>query len=149
MPLHYCWWSAGRLAWPDGRDARRSTYDLPLVPGDDRGLDIPVAVQHVAEHIVQTRKGRFAGNVVGATNFLLGNQTKGPAHRLRGVVESRFQSDFRVMQAVGVQLHLGSRSAPAEEIHRAALANHLHSPLPRLRAAYGFDCHIRAAPLRT
>src|SRR4030081_226477 len=77
-----------------------------LVTWDDRSLDIPVAVQHVAQHIVQTRKRRFAGNVVGAANFLLGNQTEGPAHRLRSVMESRLQSDFRVVQAIGVQLHL-------------------------------------------
>src|SRR5271157_3816534 len=93
-----------------------SSHGYALVARDDRSLDIPVAVHHVAQHIVQTRKRRFAGNVVGAANFLLGNQTEGPAHRLRSVMESRLQSDFRVVQAVGIQLHLGSRGAPAEEI---------------------------------
>src|SRR6266478_6114611 len=110
-----------------------------LVTRDDRRLDIPVAVQHVAQHIVQARKRRFAGNVVGAANFLLGNQTEGPAHRLRRVMECRLQSDFGVVQAIGVQLHLSSRGATAEEIYRAALANHLNGPLPGFRAAYRFN----------
>jgi len=87
---------------PTGETPVAPHYDLPLVTRDDRRLDIPVAVQHVAQHIVQARKWRFAGNVVGAANFLLGNQTEGPAHRLRSVMESRLQCDFRVVQAIGV-----------------------------------------------
>src|SRR6202795_3808482 len=75
-----------------------SLRSATLVTRDDRRLDIPVAVQHVAQHIVQTRKWSLAGNVVGAANFLLGNQTEGPAHRLRSVMESRLKSNFQVFK---------------------------------------------------
>src|ERR1700678_2611008 len=73
-----------------------------LMARDNRGFDIPVAVQHVAQYVVKSRQGRFAGNVMSANHLLLRDQTKGPAHRFRGVMKSRFQSDLRVVQAVGI-----------------------------------------------
>ena len=60
-----------------------------LVTRDDRCFDIPVAVQHVAQHILQTRERRFTGNVIIAANFLLNDQIEGPAHRFRSVMERR------------------------------------------------------------
>src|ERR1700687_3304519 len=92
---------AGRARRPSLHPTTRHTVTI-LVTRDDRSLDIPVAVQHVAQHIVQTRKRRFAGNIVGAENLLLGNQTEGPAHRFWSVVEGRLQGDVRIVQAGGV-----------------------------------------------
>ena len=117
-------------------------------PGDNRGLDIAVPVQHVPQHIMQPRKRSFPGDVVRAAYLLLGDQSESAAHRLRRMVESRFQRDFRIVQAVGVQLHLGAGSAAAKEIDGAAFADHLHRPLPSLGAADGFDHHIGPALLR-
>ena len=56
---------------------RLSAERMPAsVPGDDGGLDIAVAVQHVAQDLLQPRQRRLAGDVVGRTNLLLGNQSE-------------------------------------------------------------------------
>src|SRR5580692_2522405 len=103
------------------------------VPRDDRGLDIAVAVQHVMENLLQPGKWRFAGNVIGRTNLLFGDQREGSAHSLRSVMESRFQRDLRIMQPVSVELHFGPAGATAKEIHRPAFAHHINSHLPGFR----------------
>src|SRR5438552_16643891 len=95
-----------------------------LVPGNDRRFDIAVSVQHVAKNLLQTRKRRFAGNVIGGTNFLLRNQRKRLTHGFRSMVESCLERDFRIMETIGIQLHLSATGAAAKEIHRAALPHH-------------------------
>jgi len=69
-------------------------YARPLVAWNNRRLDIPAAVQHVSQHVLQTGKRSFSGNVVVPTDFFLRNQTESPAHRLRRVVEGRLQRDL-------------------------------------------------------
>src|SRR5581483_2237627 len=60
----------------------------------------------------------------------------------------RLQSELRVMQAIGVELDLGSGGAAAEEVHGTALANHVNCLFPSLRTADGFDDHVRSPLVR-
>jgi hypothetical protein len=46
------------------------------VSWNDGGLDVAVAVEHVAQHVMQARQWRFAGNVIGAANLLFCDQRK-------------------------------------------------------------------------
>src|SRR5690348_10696078 len=71
----------------DGITLRFPVVKCALVSGDDGGLDVAVAVQHVVQHLLQARERRFPGNVVVAPNLAFGNQGEGPPHRLRRVVE--------------------------------------------------------------
>ena len=80
-----------------------------LVAGDDCGLDVAAAVQHVTQDLLQARQGRLAGNVVGGANLLGRDQSEGPAHRFRSVMERGLQRDLGIVQAIGVELHLRSR----------------------------------------
>ena len=120
-----------------------------LVTRDDRGFNISVTIQHMAEHILQARQRSLPGNVVIAANFFLGDQTKRPAHGFWRVMESRLQGDFRIVQSVGIELDLGSGSASAKEIHRTTFANHLDGPLPSLGTADGLNGYVGAATLWT
>src|SRR3974390_2358525 len=79
----------------------------PLVPRNNGGLDIAAAVEHVTQHVVQTRQRRLARNVVGAAHLPLGNQAERPANGFGRVVEGRFQRNLGVVQAIGIQLDLG------------------------------------------
>src|SRR5579862_1474943 len=65
-----------------------------LVTRDNRGLYVTTAVEHMAEHFMQAGERRFAGNVVGAQNFLLRNQTKRAPHGRRCVMEGCLQRDL-------------------------------------------------------
>src|SRR5579864_7969443 len=86
----------------------RAAIGKSSVPGNDGSFDIAIAVQHVMENLLQPGQWRLASNVIGGTNLLLGNQRECSAHGFRGVMESRFQRDLRVMQPVGIQLHFGA-----------------------------------------
>src|SRR2546421_2941926 len=113
-----------------------------LVPGNDRRLDIAVSIQHVAKNLLQTRKRRFAGNVIRGTNFLLRDQRKRLAHSFRSMVESRLECDFRIMETIGIELHLGATGAAAKEIDGPTFAHHIDGPFPGFGTANRFDCHI-------
>src|SRR5437868_14998301 len=115
-------YSGGRLAQPDrveeagiGRDSRLAMEViasvcpgrfLASVSGNNGGLDVAVAVQHVPQYIMQARERSFAGNVIRASHLLLGNQSESASHRLGSVMERRLQGNFRIMQPIGIQLHL-------------------------------------------
>ena len=86
--------TALRLNARDARFNRMIECAQPLVARNNRRLDIPAAVQHVAQHILQTGERSFSGNVVVPTDFFLRNQTESPAHRLRRVMEGRLQRDL-------------------------------------------------------
>src|SRR5579864_3959432 len=120
---------------------------LVSVAGDDRGLNVAPAVQHVPQNLLQARQRRLSGDVVGGANLFGRDQSEGSANRFWRVVERRFQRDFGVVQAIGLELHFGSTGASAEEIDGAAFPDHVDSPLPGLRAADRFDYHIAAALL--
>src|SRR5271156_6341465 len=109
----------------------RANRKPALVTGDNGGLDVAVAVQHVAENLLQPREWRLAGNVVRGTNLLLSNQCKRLAHGLRGVMERGLERDFGIVQPVGIELHLGAAGASSEKVHSAAFANHVNRPFPR------------------
>src|ERR1700756_1265325 len=68
-----------------GRSSLRS------VSWNDGGLDVAVAVEHVPQHVMQARKWRFAGDVIGAADLLFGDQRKRAAHRFGGVMERSLQ----------------------------------------------------------
>ena len=55
------------------------------------------------------------------------------------MVERGFESHLGIVQAVGVELHFGAAGAAAEEIDRAAFADHFDGPLPGFGSAYGLD----------
>ena len=48
------------------------------------------------------------------------------------------------MQQIGVQLYFGPAGRTTEEIHGTAAAQHLHTPVPRLRLAHRFNHNIGA-----
>src|SRR5215467_13900141 len=81
-----------------------SVLVIVLVAGsvtrNNGGLNVAVAVQHVAEHLLEARERRFTGDVVGGTDFLLRNQAKSPAYGFRRVMERRLQSEFGVKQTI-------------------------------------------------
>ncbi len=87
------------------------------------------------KHMMQAGKRRFAGNVIGGANLLFRNQGKCLAHGLRCVMESRFQRHFRIVQAIGVELHLGAAGASSEKVDGAAFAYHVNRPLPSFGTA--------------
>ena len=48
------------------------------VPRNDRRLDISVAIEHVAQDLLQPGERRLSGNVVGRTNLFLRDQREMP-----------------------------------------------------------------------
>ena len=116
--------------------------------GDDCGFDVAAAVQHVAQNLLQARQRRLSGDVVGGANLFCRDQAEGAANCFRRVVERCFQSDFGVVQAIGLELHFGSTGAAAEEVDGAAFADHIDGPLPGFGTAHGFDHNIASALLR-
>src|SRR5580692_10375960 len=109
------------------------------VPRDDRGLDIAVAVQHVMENLLQPGKWRFAGNVIGRSNLLFGDQREGSAHSLRRVMEGGFQRDLRIVQPVGVELYFRAAGATTKKVYRPAFAHHVNGHLPGFRTSHRLD----------
>src|SRR5581483_3346695 len=132
--------------WVHTKGTRRDPSES--VAGNDRGLDVGVAVKHVAQHMLKARTRRLARNVIGAPDLLFRNQSERLAHALRSVVEGGLERDLGIMQPVGIQVDLGSRGAPAEEVDGAAFAHHVDGPLPGFRAADGLDDHVGATALR-
>src|SRR5258708_25910602 len=109
------------------------------MPGDDGGLDVAAAVQHVAEHLLQTRQWSLPGDVVGGTNLFRCYQSESAAHGFGSVMERSLERDLRIVQPVRVELDLGAAGAASEEVYGAAFAHHFNRPLPCLRPAHGFD----------
>ena len=103
----------------------------------------------MAEHLLQAGERGFAGDVVGGADFFGGDQAEGAAHGFRRVVERGLQRDFRVVQAIGIELHFAAAGASAEEVYCAAFTDHLDGPLPGFGTADGFNDHIAAALLRS
>src|SRR5579871_6898728 len=119
-----------------------------LMPGYDRSLDVTVAIEHVAQNLLQPGEWRLAGNVIGRSNLLFRNQCERLTHGLGGVVERSLERDLRVVQAIGIKSDLGSSSTSAKKVHRAALADHIDRPLPRFGAAHSFDDDVPATLFR-
>ena len=63
-------------------------------------------------------------------------------------MERRFQSDFRIVQAIGFELNFGPAGASAKEVDGAAFADHVDRPLPGFRLSDGFDHDVASALLR-
>src|ERR1700758_572526 len=112
---------------------------LASVAGDDCGLDVATAVQHVPQNLLQARQRSLSGNVVGGANLFCRDQSECAANRFRRVVEGRLQRDLGIVQAIGLELHFGSTGATTKEIDGTALADHVDGPLPRLGPAHGFN----------
>ena len=64
------------------------------------------------------------------------------------MVERCLKGNFRIVQAVGLELHFGSAGASAEEIYRATLADHVDRPLPGFGVADRLNHDIATALLR-
>src|SRR5580700_1798925 len=62
-------------------------YAGGLLSRDDRGFNVAVAIQHVTQHMLQSRERRLSGNVVRTLNLLFRNQGEGFADRFRRVME--------------------------------------------------------------
>src|SRR3954469_2029018 len=97
-----------------GAQPQKHPQKLKSVAGNDGGLDVTGAVQHVPQDVLQLGERGLASDVVRRLDFLLGNQLKGAADRVRRMVERRLQADLGVMQTVGVDLDLGTGGASAE-----------------------------------
>src|SRR5882724_2587274 len=124
------------------RDATAKRTPLGSVTGNNGGLDVTGAVQHMAQDVLQFGERRLAGYVVGGLNLLLSDQFEGATDRVRGVMERRLEGDLGIVKPVGVNLHFGACWAPTEKVHGAAFAGHVDSPLPSLRSAHRFNDHI-------
>src|SRR5581483_3973160 len=120
-----------------------------LVTRNDRRLDVPIAVQHVPQHVLQTGQRRLTRDVVRSTNLLLVNQRERLAHRLRRVMEGGFQSYLGVVQPVGVQRHLRSGGAATKKVDCTAAPDHVHGPFPGLWTPHSFDGYVSAATIRS
>src|SRR5664280_75036 len=92
---------------------------------NDRGLDLATALYHHLEYLRQSRQRHFARDVVGALDLPLRDQRERLSYHLRRVMERRLQRDLRVVQPLGVELHLRPLRASAKEVHRAAFARHV------------------------
>src|SRR5271168_2144213 len=128
------------------RRVRSSTADL--VSGNDGGLNVAAAIQHVPQHLLQTGERRFSGDVFSRANLLLGNQAERFAYRVRRVMECRLQSDLGIVQTIGVEFDFHAVRAATEEIYGSALAHHVNRPLPSLRTAHRFNDDIAATLAR-
>src|SRR6266851_1309110 len=129
-----------KIALPPNFGARE------LMAGNDSGLDVAVAIEHVSENLLQSRERRFASNVVVGTNLLFRNQPERPSNGVRRVMESCFQGNFRIMQAISIKLHLCAAGASAKKVYRTTFAHHLRSPLPGFRTADCLDDNVSASP---
>src|SRR5205085_11172442 len=109
--------------------------------------DPAAAIQQFAQHFVGMGERGFGGNMIGAVDLVLRNQAERLAYRLRSVMEGSLKCDLGIVEELGIKFHFGTAGASHEEVDRAALANHIHRPLPRLRTAYGLDHYVCSALL--
>src|SRR4051794_26381430 len=123
----------------------KSGLPAPSMSGNYGGLDVAVTVQHVPQNLRQPGKRRLSGNVVIRADLLFGNKPERAANCFRRVMESRLQSDLRVMKAIGVELHFGAAGATTEKVYRSAFTHHVNGPLPGFRAANRFDHNVGSA----
>ena len=100
---------------------------------------------HVLEHLREIGERDLAGDEIGGRDLSAGHGVEGFANEARGVVESRFERDFRIVQRRRIKAHLGGLRATAEQVHRGAAAGHLHRPLPGERRADRFDYRVGPA----
>ncbi len=78
--------------------------------GNDGCLDVAAAVQHVAEHFLQTGERSFTGNVIGGADFFGGDQAKRAAYGFRRVMERSLQRDFGIVRTIStVPSHASGR----------------------------------------
>src|SRR5438067_9353326 len=115
---------------------------------DDGRLDISIPVLHVTKHMLQPRQGGLAGDVVSRTNFLFRNQCESTAHGFRRVMECCLERNLRIMQTVGVQLHLSPAGTTAEKVYRTAFTHHLNRLLPSLGTTDRFDGNVATSLVR-
>src|SRR5215472_4456482 len=113
--------------------------------GNDGRLQLSVAVLHVLEHGGQFRERNFPGDEIAGADFSARDGFESFPHELRCVMKCRFDRDLGIVQSRGIELHVLSSRAATEKIYRAALARHLHSPLPSNRRAHRFNHSVRAA----
>src|SRR5258708_3849459 len=116
-----------------------------LLSRNDCSLDVPVSIHHVLQDLLQARERGLAGNVFGRANLLFSDQGEGLADAVGRVMEGRLESDFGVVQAIGVEFDLRAFGASAEEVDSAALANHFRGPDPCFRAAHSLNHDVGAA----
>src|SRR5512143_3155092 len=116
-----------------------------LMSRDDGRLDVAVAIQHVAEYVMQPGEWRRSGDVVGTAHFLFRDQPERAAHGFRRVMERGLEGDLGIMQPLRVELNLGAGGASAKEVDGAPLADHIHGPFPGLWTSYRLDHHVIAA----
>jgi hypothetical protein len=63
-------------------------------------------------------------------------------------MEAGLEGNVAVVEAVGIELHLGAAGRATEEVDETAFANHVDGPLPCGGDGYGFDDDIGTAALR-
>src|SRR5438093_11246372 len=96
----------------------------------------------MSQHLLQTRERRFTSDVVIRANLFFRDESKRPAHGIRRVMESRLQSVFGVVQAIGIELHFCPAGTSTEKVDGTAFAHLLRAPFPCCRATSGCDDHI-------
>src|SRR5215510_15633578 len=113
--------------------------------GNNGGLDLIAALQHLLQDLLQLGEWRFSGNVISTLDFFLSNQCKRFADAFGSVMERRLKCELRIVQAIGVQFNFCAAGTASEEVHRASATDHIHGPLPDLWTPHSFDHHVRTA----
>src|SRR5215472_1557184 len=110
--------------------------------GNNGGLDLIAALQHLLQNLLELGERRLSGYVVSALDSLFGDERECPAHAFRRVVERRLQSQLGIVQAIGIQFYFGAAGATSEEVDRAAAPDHIYRPLPGLRPSHGLNHYV-------
>ena len=118
--------------------------------GEDGGLDVGCdavgwAREHAAKDVGEVFDGGGAGEEVLGAEAAGGDEIEGAARGCRGVVEAGLEGEVGVVDEVGVERDGGAAGRAAEEVDEAALARHLHGPLPGFGSSDGFEDDVGAA----
>lgn len=103
------------------------------------------AGEHGAEDVGEVFDGGGSGEEVSSTEATGGDELEGAAGSSGGVMEAGLEGEGGVVDEVGVERHRGAAGRAAEEVDEAALARHLHSPLPGFGGGDGFEDEVGAA----
>ncbi len=101
----------------------------------------------MAKDVGEVFDGGGAGEEVLCAELAGGDEIEGAARGCRGMVKAGLEGEVGVVDEVGVERDGGAAGRATEEVYSAALACHLHSPLPGFGSSDGFEDDVGAAGL--